>query len=129
MPMTRYEKAKVAEFYSQAVSDILNEYLSAAEDEKEKCRSGAATPKAADDAVRMKYTYSISSGAGNVKKKTVERRAVKIAARIMQAAGLCRYDSLEKCHRIYVDEKICDKCIESWLLAKAKKELKEGAFK
>lgn len=62
-------------------------------------------------------------------KETIERRAVKIAARIMQAAGLCRYDSLEKCHRIYVDEKTCDKCIESWLLAKAKKELKEGVPK
>lgn len=61
--MTKYEKAKVAEFYGQAVSDILNEYLSTAEDEKEKCRPGAATPKAADD----ESIFRISHGAGNVK--------------------------------------------------------------
>ena len=62
--MTRYEKAKVAEFYGQAVSDILNEYLSAAEDEKEKCRPGVGAPKAADDDESI---FRISHGAGNVK--------------------------------------------------------------
>jgi len=63
-------------------------------------------------------------------KETVERRAVKIAAKIMQAAGLCRYESVENCRRAYIDEKTCDKCIESWLLTKAKKELlKEGTQK
>ena len=30
----------------------------------------------------------------SVSKETVEARAVKIAARVMQAAGLCRYDSV-----------------------------------
>lgn len=29
-------------------------------------------------------------------KDTVDSRAVKIAAKIMQADGLCRYDSVEK---------------------------------
>lgn len=48
--------------------------------------------------------------------ETVEARAVKIAAKIMQAAGLCRYDSVSKCRRVYVDESTCDKCIRSWLL-------------
>ena len=63
-------------------------------------------------------------------KETVERRAVKIAAKIMQADGLCRYDSPKKCRRFYIDEKTCDKCIESWLLTKARKELlKEGTQK
>lgn len=56
--------------------------------------------------------------------ETLESRAVKIAAKIMQAGGICRYDSPTKCRRIYVDEKTCDKCIESWLLSKARKELK-----
>lgn len=51
MAMTRYEKSKVAEFYGQAVADIINEYLSAAE-EKEKCRPDDETPKAA---VRENY--------------------------------------------------------------------------
>lgn len=62
-------------------------------------------------------------------RESVERRAVKIAARVMQAAGLCRYDSPAKCRRAYVDEKTCDKCIESWLLSKARKELKEKTSK
>jgi len=57
----------------------------------------------------------------------VERRAVKIAAKVLQAAGVCRYDDVSKCRRIYVDESTCEKCVESWLLTKARKELeKEG---
>lgn len=46
--MTRYERAKIAEFYGQAVADILGAFLSAAE-EKEKCRPGTAIPKAAEN--------------------------------------------------------------------------------
>ncbi len=56
--------------------------------------------------------------------KTVEAQAVKIAARVMQAAGLCRYDSPTKCCRRYVDKETCDSCIEAWLLAKARREMK-----
>lgn len=52
------------------------------------------------------------------------RRAVSIAARIMQAAGLCRYDSITKCGRFCPAPADCDRCIEKWLLAKAKKEIK-----
>lgn len=58
-------------------------------------------------------------------KETVEARAVKIAAKVMQAAGLCRYDSPEKCRRVYVDETTCDKCIRAWLLSKARQELRK----
>lgn len=57
-------------------------------------------------------------------KDTVEARAVKIAAKVMQAAGLCRYEPVTSCRRIYVDETICDKCIRPWLLSKARRELK-----
>lgn len=56
-------------------------------------------------------------------KETVEARAIKIAAKVMQAAGLCRYESPTKCRKVYVDEAICDKCIRAWLISKAKKEL------
>lgn len=66
-----------------------------------------------------------SEGGMSVSKETVEARAVKIAARVMQAAGLCRYDSVDKCRRIFVDEKVCEGCIRGWLLSKARKELKE----
>ena len=54
---------------------------------------------------------------------TVERRAVKIAAKIMSAAGLCRYDTPLKCRRLWTDMTTCDKCLEQWLLRKAKAEL------
>lgn len=35
-----------------------------------------------------------------MKTETVEARAVKIAAKIMQADGLCRYDDVDKCRRV-----------------------------
>lgn len=60
-----------------------------------------------------------------MKRDNVEQRAVKIAAKIMVAAGLCRYEHVDQCRRLYVTEKTCDTCIRSWLLAKARKELKE----
>lgn len=31
----------------------------------------------------------------------ITKQAVKIAAAVMQAAGICRYDSLDKCRRVY----------------------------
>ena len=49
------------------------------------------------------------------------RRAVRIAAVIMQADGLCRYDSVDKCRHVYVDNSTCEKCIERWLISKARK--------
>ncbi len=58
-------------------------------------------------------------------KETTEARAVKIAARIMQAAGLCRHESAMQCRRVYIDDKTCEKCIRAWLIAKARKELKK----
>ena len=61
--------------------------------------------------------------------ETAETRAVKIAATVMRGAGLCRYDSPEKCPRVFASGKTCDKCIEGWLLKKAREELeaeKEG---
>lgn len=58
------------------------------------------------------------------KTETVEARAVKIAARVMVAAGLCRYDHVDKCRRVWADEENCDQCIRSWLLTRARKELK-----
>lgn len=64
MSMTKYERAKVAEFYGEVVADILNEYLSAAE-EKERSRLGVGAPKAADK--NNMSAYSLSRGARNVK--------------------------------------------------------------
>ncbi len=58
-------------------------------------------------------------------KDTEEGRALKIATKIMVAAGLCRYESAIQCKRIYTDDATCEKCVRSWLLAKARKELKE----
>ncbi len=55
--------------------------------------------------------------------KSVEALAVKIAARIMVAAGLCRYDDVSKCRRHYAGLEQCEKCIRVWLINKARKEL------
>jgi hypothetical protein len=57
--------------------------------------------------------------------KTIERRAVDIAATVMYRAGLCRYDSPVKCRKTEIpNECACIRCIEAWLLARAKKEAK-----
>ena len=61
------------------------------------------------------------------KNKTVEGRAVEIAAVVMQAAGLCRYDSVDKCRRMFPSDTDCEACIKRWLLAKARKELAADA--
>ena len=58
-------------------------------------------------------------------KDTVEKRAVKIAAQVMQAAGLCRHDSPLQCARYMTNEIVCRNCIERWLISKAKAELKK----
>jgi len=61
-------------------------------------------------------------------KDTVETRALKIAAAIMQADGLCRYERASQCRRLYVTEKACETCIRQWLITKAKKELRQEAL-
>lgn len=63
-------------------------------------------------------------------KETIEARAVKVAAKVMQAAGLCRCDTPMNCPRLHTDPKTCDDCIRRWLLIKAKRELeREDAAK
>lgn len=57
--------------------------------------------------------------------QSVERRAIHIAAVIMEAAGMCRYENVEKCRRVYPTSEGCVECIEKWLLAKARSEIKE----
>lgn len=59
-------------------------------------------------------------------KETTESRAVKIAAQMIMAAGLCRYDNPAKCRKTYVDDGVCEKCIRKWLMKKAQKELEKG---
>ena len=59
--------------------------------------------------------------------ETTEARAVKIAAKIMQTAGMCRHESPMQCRRVWTDDKTCEKCIRAWLMAKARKELKKEA--
>ncbi len=54
----------------------------------------------------------------------INERAVKIAARIMQAAGLCSFDNPMKCRKTWPPSPWqCTECIKRWLLGKAKKEL------
>lgn len=60
-----------------------------------------------------------------MKGETVEARAVKIAAFVMHKAGLCRLEDPEDCKRVDLkgDSRMCERCIQSWLLRKAKVEL------
>lgn len=58
------------------------------------------------------------------------KRGLRIAAVIMQAAGLCRYDSPLQCRRFYPPtDDDCVDCIEKWLLAKARREIKREEAK
>lgn len=59
-----------------------------------------------------------------VTKDKINERAVKIAARIMVRAGLCRYESPTKCRKVFEpNESDCTGCIKCFLLGKAKAEL------
>lgn len=61
-----------------------------------------------------------------MKGKNIERRAVHIAAVVMQADGMCRYDSVDKCRHVFPTDDDCVKCIEKWLLTKARNEVNLG---
>jgi hypothetical protein len=58
--------------------------------------------------------------------EAVERRAVHIAAVIMQRDGLCRYESPKECRKVWPpDEVDCVRCIERWLYTRARREIRE----
>lgn len=56
------------------------------------------------------------------KPESVNERALKIAAAVLEADGVCCRPG--KCRRFYVDSQICRKCIKAWLISRAKRELK-----
>ena len=65
-----------------------------------------------------------------MKTETVEERALDIAAKVLVAAGVCRYDSPTKCRRVNPpSESDCDRCVKSWLLSKARKEMRDEGSK
>lgn len=56
----------------------------------------------------------------------MEARAVEIAAFVMHKAGMCVLDDIGyDCKRVDLagDGKMCERCIQSWLLRKATIEL------
>ena len=57
--------------------------------------------------------------------QSLERRALHIAAVVMEADGMCRYDDVEKCRRVYPTSEGYVECSEKWLLAKARSEIKK----
>ncbi|MGO5022282.1 hypothetical protein ACTQ4E_04190 [Lawsonibacter sp. LCP25S3_G6] len=63
-----------------------------------------------------------------MKDETVEARAVKIAAKVMVADGLCRHEDPEReCSRGYLGSEMCERCIRAWLMTKARVELAREA--
>lgn len=62
-----------------------------------------------------------------MKVETVEERAVKIAAKVMVADGLCRREDPEGCNRGYLGSNTCERCIRAWLMMKARVELAREA--
>lgn len=60
---------------------------------------------------------------------SVEREAVKIAAVFLQKYGMCKYPSIIKCRHLIVNEEMCQKCIEKFLLAKARKKIGKEQMK
>lgn len=93
----------------------------------------ALLPYALDCQMRMAVVNEAGKVAAEELRKPdgdrVLKKAVEIAATVMQAAGLCRHESVESCKRGFVCEETCVRCIRSWLLAKAKKELRKGSKK
>lgn len=55
----------------------------------------------------------------------INARALDIAAKIMAAAGLCRYENQAKCRRLSANNEICADCIRSWAKNRARQELRE----
>lgn len=63
-----------------------------------------------------------------ITKDKVNERAVKIAAKVMMRAGLCRYDSPTQCRKTFMpNEGDCIGCIKRCLIGKAKAELEREA--
>lgn len=63
-----------------------------------------------------------------MKDETVEARAVKIAAKVMVADGICRHEDPEReCSRGYLGSEMCERCIRAWLMTKARVELAREA--
>ena len=52
----------------------------------------------------------------------VKRRALDIAAGIMEEAGVCTLDDQQECDKDIMDMS-CQVCIRKWLMDKARKEL------
>ncbi len=59
-----------------------------------------------------------------MKDRDITRRAVHIAAKVLTAAGMCIHENPAMCKNFELSDDRCDKCIEKWLLSKARAELK-----
>ena len=59
------------------------------------------------------------------KPETVEARALRIASIIMAEAGLCKFETPNRCTRWMAGEDACPKCIGVWLRNRARRELRQ----
>ena len=61
-----------------------------------------------------------------MKRETKDQRAIKIAAYLIRELGGCTHGDASKCKRLHPDDQACEKCIRSFLLRKAEKELNKS---
>lgn len=52
--------------------------------------------------------------------KDVLEEAVHVAAMVMTEAGMCIHENPAMCKNFRLSDEACDKCIETWLIEKAK---------
>lgn len=52
--------------------------------------------------------------------ENLELLALEVAARVMEAAGLCRHESRNLCRRKLITKPVCEKCLAEWCLNRAK---------
>ena len=80
-----------------------------------------------------KFNVRVAEKASKASPKVDEvkkyKRAVKIAARVMTAAGLCQFEDRGQCPEHGWGTEVCDKCIEKWLMSMARREIKNEGGK
>ena len=98
------------------------------EDASEHHRGAAWRPMDRQAGGRQCSSFSNRNGRFGLKRsqseeppENLELLALEVAARVMEAAGLCRHESRDLCRRKLITKPVCEKCLAEWCLNRAKK--------